>query len=101
MPRDFIIRINRNEHEAACSICGQPASRFVGPELFLLEKGDAQAVCDECGQEHAPTLYSLVILGKEALTYGADHYEQLESFYPPQDDDDDESSGLHYRPGLN
>ena len=26
MPRDFIIRINRNEHEAACCICGQPAS---------------------------------------------------------------------------
>lgn len=100
MSRDFIIGINRAEHEAICALCGQPASRFVGPELFLLDKAAAKPVCDDCGQEHAPTLYSLVILGKEALTYGADHYEELESFYPPPEDEDEEG-GLHYRPGLN
>lgn len=61
------------EHNATpgtcdCGLCGRPTESAAGPRLVLADSGDA--VCLNCGCEHAPTLAALLRLARVAERVG-------------------------------
>jgi hypothetical protein len=52
----------------SCGLCGRRTAPIHGPSLCLTETDDA--VCQECGMQHAPALAALVDLARVAHRVG-------------------------------
>jgi hypothetical protein len=65
---DLVINCTGSSADDCCSLCGSQTTFGQGPRLFRANSRDA--VCRDCGKEHAPSLVALLDLATIAQRVG-------------------------------
>ena len=96
MNPEFAIKLCYTNQDVVCGLCGRATQALKGPEL-VVRQGDAY-VCDDCGEEHAPTLLALVMLGRMAFNYSDELFEEVGHPFDDEEDEADEDGDGPLRP---
>src|SRR5262245_27754749 len=65
---ELVIQHHPDARHELCALCGQRTLLAEGPQLYVADR--PEAVCRECGKQHAPALLSLLDLANTARRVG-------------------------------